>query len=697
MDATKPCFNASRSIETTHTPFRGSNKALLFDDSINNFTGLSKAIAAVSDLGLQVKLGSEQIWNSALVTAGCFTGGSVNGKMGSLISDRDTAVALNHTKSHTKYWGEGNFELTLQLADQQGQETGMILAEIVPLSQGSQLFKDEMRVCIPANYTWYKMLRENVKIPVAISNEKYYQLSADDIGCTILVKVTPKALPGGYYHGIKYGKIGPFELDQRSREILSNGIRCGSMRFPCKQVKDMSVLFDATFANMNGEWTHDNDTENNFRRLPKFDASLHGFNSENITSVDAVIHIMLDSLKIFHPGTEENSYNKVVECKYCGNYPSVEIPHDDFNIFRIKVGKKAEDRWYFKAFNRHQRDLITLAIRCFHARTHICNSITMDKVLAHSDYKADGTFEDNTKIEMMCLIQSLSELLFCSSENEKRYLMYNKYIIKEKDALEKDLLTTIEAFQEYSHTKQLDRSMQSSSLDESIFLQSLSNEGQLFVQTYKDQICLLHKEKKLLEMKLSTNEKHRKYLTDEGSKTTENKSKKMTALMSDSSENYLQEEIMRLQNEIENLHYEKEKSIAKIKNLQQEQDEIIKKKDEEVFIITSNASKLREEKLLLKLAGEKTEKSLNEMGAKLESCQFECQKLQNSMATASKIAEDQITELEQKINAAVKKEEVFLIEKKRLNNHVQSLKESFEKSMEIRKSQSICYSEKIQR
>jgi len=64
-----------------------------------------------------------------------------------------------------------------------------------------------------------------------------YQISADDIGCIVVVEASLADDQNPDYYGTAVGEIGPFDLDPASRRAIDNSVAAGGSRFPVRFFK----------------------------------------------------------------------------------------------------------------------------------------------------------------------------------------------------------------------------------------------------------------------------------------------------------------------------------------------------------------------------------------------------------------------------------------------------------------------------
>ncbi|KAF4741103.1 hypothetical protein FOZ62_001779, partial [Perkinsus olseni] len=142
-----------------------------------------------------------------------------------------------------------------------------------------------------------------------------YRISADDVGCMVMVEVE---CAESSYKGKTLLSEGPMEMDAATRRMLDNIIAAGGTRFQVQLIGDDG-----------GE-------------------------------VDAMLQVMSNGVRLTVTAPR-NSYEPM-ECCYSGEYPEVRIyPADHASRFDVIASEGA--RWKLKALSRQARDLAVLTIR----------------------------------------------------------------------------------------------------------------------------------------------------------------------------------------------------------------------------------------------------------------------------------------------------------------------------------------------
>eukprot|EP00922_Rhytidocystis_sp_ex-Travisia-forbesii_P071581 GHVS01106802.1.p1 GENE.GHVS01106802.1~~GHVS01106802.1.p1 ORF type:complete len:713 (-),score=153.08 GHVS01106802.1:88-2226(-) len=272
---------------------------------------------------------------------------------------------------------------------------------------------------VPCKFRWRRKLSRGVFVEIANASSNVHQLSADDIATFILVEATPdkaEAADAGCW-GTAYGEIGPFDVDVRSRQILENGFANGSLRFPVKLVED----------------TRDGRS---------------GMGGVEETNKQLVIHIMTEEVKVLQPGPMNMGYTRKWCAKYGAEYPIISLHNTNAMLFTVSFG--TGESVSLEAFSRHQRDLIALGVRCFHARSYVSTSALLDLVLPSPDYRSGRALESaegNGQIDLFCLVEKLRAELNRTVEIADRCLREREKAMVEKESLQAEMTDTIEAFQ----------------------------------------------------------------------------------------------------------------------------------------------------------------------------------------------------------------------------------------------------------
>jgi len=187
---------------------------------------------------------------------------------------------------------------------------------------------------LPIRCTWKRRIGAHL-IEIPGIHGTMYHASADDIGMEIVCQATPT---GAVNLGTAFGEIGPFELDPNTRMSVEKLIDSTAARIPVRHFRDQD---DA----------HPRDLQ---------------------------IHVLQDHVKVFHPGRDSASGE--VTAPYTADYPKVVLHPLDTCKFRLELSEEPDKVYQFVALSRSSRDLITLLIRCFHARKYVATSYILSKL-----------------------------------------------------------------------------------------------------------------------------------------------------------------------------------------------------------------------------------------------------------------------------------------------------------------------------
>jgi len=227
--------------------------------------------------------------------------------------------------------GEYDYHFTFRLEGGGFFQTGVVVASALSPSSGMP---------VPLKCRWLRKIddQQAIEIPAVTSN--MYQVSADDVGATIMVEAQPADKDDGW-SGIARGEIGPFGLDPSTRRSLDNALGLGSCSFPAYS-KSTSSSATATRQDFN------------------ISAAVEGV---------SVIPILA--------GVERA--DKKVFVSYTEVFPRIVIHTLDTSKFQLVLG---EGRTFnFHAPSRTVRDLIALTIRCFHLRKFLQPAEVVKEIL----------------------------------------------------------------------------------------------------------------------------------------------------------------------------------------------------------------------------------------------------------------------------------------------------------------------------
>ena len=234
--------------------------------------------------------------------------------------------------------GTYNFQFNLKTQENTQNLTTNLVVEA---------FEKETTLPIAIKCKWFR-----VKGPRSYHIEEIsgnvYQISAEDISCTIKVEATP--IDDDFYKGTALAQYGPVTPEPSQRQSLENILGTGGCRFPVS-----------------------------LRREEK-DRDLH---PEEEEENEALLIVGSNVLKLDVNG-EDGKRQTLLKLKYTIDYPKMEM--DPLNTRKFKLHytddvlelkgnyEKLDKVVLMKALSRQSRDLIALSIRCFSALTYYNNS-----------------------------------------------------------------------------------------------------------------------------------------------------------------------------------------------------------------------------------------------------------------------------------------------------------------------------------
>eukprot|EP01053_Blabericola_migrator_P000270 Blabericola_migrator_1__269@NODE_106_length_14174_cov_318_190118_g94_i0_p2_GENE_NODE_106_length_14174_cov_318_190118_g94_i0NODE_106_length_14174_cov_318_190118_g94_i0_p2_ORF_typecomplete_len671_score135_90HOOK/PF05622_12/0_11HOOK/PF05622_12/0_016MscS_porin/PF12795_7/34MscS_porin/PF12795_7/0_00067DUF3450/PF11932_8/1_4e02DUF3450/PF11932_8/1_6e03DUF3450/PF11932_8/5_5DUF3450/PF11932_8/0_0042DUF3450/PF11932_8/85Fez1/PF06818_15/9_7e02Fez1/PF06818_15/0_37Fez1/PF06818_15/0_025Rab5bind/PF09311_11/2_8e02R len=259
-----------------------------------------------------------------------------------------------------------------------------------------------------------------------------FPVTADDVGCSILAEVTPSTRD----MGTAYCEIGPFDLDASMGATLQGYIAANGTTFSVTLVSLGETLNDSILDSEdktlvlyinNSELRLTRPGPNNVGFLRNWSAPLTAH--QNIVSVD-----------ILNP------------CGFTLHFEDTESA----NSPRPRPVKVA-------ALSRRQRDTIVLTIRAFQAQQLVVSSILLEQVAINTNSKLFGHLatdsseqvqspsnyhQASTQLDFYLIFAQLNRQLVDLLEMSNRAQRDKARAIAERDALEKDIDSTIEIYKQ---------------------------------------------------------------------------------------------------------------------------------------------------------------------------------------------------------------------------------------------------------
>ncbi|KAJ1612064.1 putative coiled coil protein [Cryptosporidium canis] len=276
-----------------------------------------------------------------------------------------------------------------------------------------------------------------------------HELTADDVGSTIIVEIFPKE-EGANTLNITYGEFGPIEMDETTKIALSKSLKTGQIRFPVQIVWDeldgLSSPYNVSRESGGGE----------------------SFSS----GTRDILVVTNDDVRVIKNGMSScsSSFEKSLEwsAKYFGGNIHVILSNSSMKEFTLCSGFDTHrQRISVKATSRSARDIAALTIRCLSIR----HSISLEAIIGGGlfwdldrgdGYQSSGKLETDSGKRMSVLAyMGRLENEIADLENGRERLNEDKRLLqREKALLENELAETISAYQDIIAQYQKERETQ---------------------------------------------------------------------------------------------------------------------------------------------------------------------------------------------------------------------------------------------
>lgn len=138
--------------------------------------------------------------------------------------------------------------------------------------------------------------------------------------------------------------------------------------------------------------------------------------------------------------------------RFSSEFPKLQLHHRHPRRFTLTLSE--EKVFVLDAYTRHQRDLMAMTLRSFHARAVVGASTLLDLVHNMScTGKAPVTSDEiiseleDKRVDLYMMVHSLSSELHRAVSSRLRTMRDWERVSKEKEALEEEMTSTIQAFQ----------------------------------------------------------------------------------------------------------------------------------------------------------------------------------------------------------------------------------------------------------
>ncbi|KAL7067936.1 hypothetical protein ACR3K2_18450 [Cryptosporidium serpentis] len=259
-------------------------------------------------------------------------------------------------------------------------------------------------------------------------NNCVYELTADDVGSTIVVQVQ---LKGEFdsSNGILYGEVGPITIDKETRKSISKTLEAGTIRFP------VFILDNGLDISNIAKFYDSNDILND---IP-----------------NDILVISYDDVKVIKNGSGMPRYsnNKSIEwsAKYFGGNICIYLDYDSNNVFKISSGRDVhKQQVVLRATSKTARDMIALTMRCLNS----FHKVVLESIIKgtiqyfNTDDNHGVDYANNIDyLDILAYSDRLLNELNISDEKREKYLIEKKLALKEKEILENEIFETIAAYQ----------------------------------------------------------------------------------------------------------------------------------------------------------------------------------------------------------------------------------------------------------
>ncbi|KEP63700.1 UNVERIFIED_CONTAM: hypothetical protein HHA_232150 [Hammondia hammondi] len=335
-------------------------------------------------------------------------------------------------------WGDGNFHVLLQEQRQSEDATGQLTAE--PRAKdgegkvNSGLF----------TYRWRRVFPNGVLVDVADVTGNTYFLSADDIGCKVQVTCS---CPRSAFVGEMHASLGPFHVDSRSRSCVLNSLARGGSRFPC------CAVLDEALEGRDGRHAAGSVEADRMSRREEGKEFFVYVNHEEVVVTQRGGPATLSEGDSFLTSAGVSSLlDRRWSARFSAEYPKLLLHSQHPKRFTVALSE--EKAVVLDAYTRHQRDLVAVTLRSFHARAIVGASTLLDLVHAVSctgrtppaAEEIISELEDK-RVDLYMMVHSLCSELHSAVAGRLRTMRDWARVSREKEALEEEMTSTIQAFQ----------------------------------------------------------------------------------------------------------------------------------------------------------------------------------------------------------------------------------------------------------
>ncbi|EPT28881.1 hypothetical protein TGME49_232150 [Toxoplasma gondii ME49] len=446
---------------------------------------LGRALSvAVTGLGEQVKHGGELLWRSAVTAAGQVIvqhGLQTRGGSGTGLSSPSAAALISSSLSSSSLasavssatcfqlqlsagqkawsldsapfslgawlaspsvaadvWGDGNFHVILQEQRQSEDAAGQLTAE--PRAKEGEGRVNPERF----TYRWRRVFPNGVLVDVPDVTGNTYFISADDIGCKVQVTCS---CPRSAFVGEMHASLGPFQVDSRSRSCVLNSLARGGSRFPC------CAVLEEDLAGRDGRLAASSlEADRMARREEGREFFVYVNHEEVVITQRGGPATSSESESFLASGGVSSLLDRRWSARFSAEYPKLLLHSQHPKRFTVALSE--EKVFVLDAYTRHQRDLVAVTLRSFHARAIVGASTLLDLVHSMSctgrtPPAADEIISEleDKRVDLYVMVHSLCSELHSAVAGRLRTMRDWARVSKEKEALEEEMTSTIQAFQ----------------------------------------------------------------------------------------------------------------------------------------------------------------------------------------------------------------------------------------------------------
>ncbi|EUD65209.1 hypothetical protein C922_04338 [Plasmodium inui San Antonio 1] len=260
--------------------------------------------------------------------------------------------------------------------------------------------------------------------------------------------------PNGKYSGVAVAEVGPFSLNEKTKNMLQTVIQNDIIRYPIYVFRKSTQTEDKEGKPYGGDHPF------NLLIPPTAKQTAERFDAYNdCTSVDEnnlssnveseqddplhMLHIHKNEIKLV---SQSNVNTQIWTYKFSDVYPYVEfIRRADSGNDEFFLHTSDSEYYFCKCLQKRHRDFIAIILRYMHANLQILNDYIFNNINQSFQNKRAKNIFDN--VDVNAILENVNRELLTNRKLNHKYLQKIKKLRGEKNMLEEDLKNTIEAFQ----------------------------------------------------------------------------------------------------------------------------------------------------------------------------------------------------------------------------------------------------------